>query len=339
MVEIRGVGGRRRWGRRSVSDYVSSLLTFLTDLLGRKSRQLPGSQHPKAPPESSFPRSLTKVRGMDVEPVRSFNRTVAERIGALQDTYLELGRPLGANRVLWEIGDGTDLRTLRATLGLDSGYLSRLIAALQREGLVETAPGDDKRVRAVALTDAGRAEREVLDQQERPARARPARAAQRQAARAADRGDGDRRAAADRGPGRDRRRGPAEPGRAVLPARVLQGARRALRRRVRRHDELCRPTTPPSSSPACAASPSAAARSGSRDSYIKRMWVAPAGARARPRAADPGRARERSTNGLARLETTARCRRRSTSTARRATSRSSPSTTSPTPTTGSRSAL
>ena len=51
---------------------------------------------------------------MDVDQVRSFNRTVTERVGALQDTYLDLGRPLGADRVLWEIGDGTDLRTLRA---------------------------------------------------------------------------------------------------------------------------------------------------------------------------------------------------------------------------------
>jgi DNA-binding MarR family transcriptional regulator len=100
---------------------------------------------------------------MDVEQVRSFNRTVAERIGALQDTYLDRGRALGANRVLWEIGDGTDLRALRARLGLDSGYLSRLVGGLQGEGLVEVAPGADKRVREVSLTGAGRAEREVLD--------------------------------------------------------------------------------------------------------------------------------------------------------------------------------
>jgi DNA-binding MarR family transcriptional regulator len=101
---------------------------------------------------------------MDVEQVRTFNRTVAERIGALQDTYLDRGRALGANRVLWEIGDGTDLRALRARLGLDSGYLSRLVGALQGEGLVEVTPGADKRVREVSLTAAGRAEREVLDQ-------------------------------------------------------------------------------------------------------------------------------------------------------------------------------
>lgn len=100
---------------------------------------------------------------MDVAQVRSFNRIVAERIGALQDAYLDLGRPLGANRVLWEIGDGADVRALRARLGLDSGYLSRLIAGLQREGLVEVSPGADKRVRTVAPTAAGRAERAVLD--------------------------------------------------------------------------------------------------------------------------------------------------------------------------------
>ncbi|MGZ8632922.1 MAG: MarR family transcriptional regulator, partial [Solirubrobacteraceae bacterium] len=60
--------------------------------------------------------------------VRSFNRSVTQRIGALQDEYLARGRPLGASRVLWEIGgDGSDLRVLRARLDLDSGYLSRLV--------------------------------------------------------------------------------------------------------------------------------------------------------------------------------------------------------------------
>jgi DNA-binding MarR family transcriptional regulator/predicted GNAT family N-acyltransferase len=99
-----------------------------------------------------------------IELVRSFNRTVTERIGALQDSYLSLDRPLGANRVLWEVGERSDLRTLRTTLNLDSGYLSRLIGSLQREGLVTIAPGADKRVRAVALTEAGRKERAALDE-------------------------------------------------------------------------------------------------------------------------------------------------------------------------------
>ena len=101
----------------------------------------------------------------DVAQVRSFNRTVSQRIGTLRDGYLARGRPLGASRVLWEIGDGaTDLRTLRVRLDLDSGYLTRLVRSLQEEGLVDVAPDSaDKRVRTVLLTAAGRAERKVLD--------------------------------------------------------------------------------------------------------------------------------------------------------------------------------
>jgi DNA-binding MarR family transcriptional regulator/GNAT superfamily N-acetyltransferase len=97
--------------------------------------------------------------------VRSFNRSVTQRIGALQDGYLARGRPLGASRVLWEIGgEGADLRALRARLDLDSGYLSRLVQSLERDGLVAVEPGArDKRVRTVRLTDGGRAERERLD--------------------------------------------------------------------------------------------------------------------------------------------------------------------------------
>jgi DNA-binding MarR family transcriptional regulator/GNAT superfamily N-acetyltransferase len=97
--------------------------------------------------------------------MRSFNRTVTERIGALSDTYLARSRPLGASRLLWEIGDqGADLRSLRARLSLDSGYLSRLLRGLEAEGLVQVRAGDaDRRVRTATLTEAGRAERAELN--------------------------------------------------------------------------------------------------------------------------------------------------------------------------------
>jgi DNA-binding MarR family transcriptional regulator/GNAT superfamily N-acetyltransferase len=97
--------------------------------------------------------------------VRSFNRLVTRRVGALEDTYLARGRPLGASRVLWEIGAGeSDLRSLRARLDLDAGYLTRLVQSLEREGLVALEPDPaDRRVRAVRLTEAGRAERAELD--------------------------------------------------------------------------------------------------------------------------------------------------------------------------------
>jgi DNA-binding MarR family transcriptional regulator/GNAT superfamily N-acetyltransferase len=101
----------------------------------------------------------------DVAQVRSFNRTVSQRIGTLRDGYLARGRPLGASRVLWEIGEGaTDLRALRVRLDLDSGYLTRLVRSLEDEGLVDVAADTaDKRVRTVRLTTAGRAEHKVLD--------------------------------------------------------------------------------------------------------------------------------------------------------------------------------
>jgi DNA-binding MarR family transcriptional regulator len=105
--------------------------------------------------------------GATIEQVRSFNRTVTQRIGVLQDEYLARGRPLGASRVLWEVGRAAvDVRALRARLDLDSGYVSRLLRSLEAEGLVVVEPdATDRRVRTVRLTDAGRAERAVLDRE------------------------------------------------------------------------------------------------------------------------------------------------------------------------------
>ena len=89
-----------------------------------------------------------------IDGVRRFNRLVTLRAGALDDHFLGRGRPLGASRVLYEVGStGTDLRDLRRRLGLDAGYASRLIASLEREGLVrlERAAGD-RRVRTARLS-------------------------------------------------------------------------------------------------------------------------------------------------------------------------------------------
>ena len=101
-----------------------------------------------------------------VSQVRSFNRIVTERIGALHDDFLARRRPLGQARLLWEIGaGGCDVRMLRSRLGLDSGYLSRLLRSLEHDGLVTvTRSGSDARIRAVGLTPAGLAERAELDQ-------------------------------------------------------------------------------------------------------------------------------------------------------------------------------
>jgi DNA-binding MarR family transcriptional regulator/GNAT superfamily N-acetyltransferase len=103
--------------------------------------------------------------GDAVATVRRFNRLVTQRVGALDDHFLARDRPLGEARLLWEIGDaGCDVRELRARLGLDSGYVSRLLRSLEAAGLVIMEPGEhDRRVRTARLTDEGAAERVELD--------------------------------------------------------------------------------------------------------------------------------------------------------------------------------
>jgi ribosomal protein S18 acetylase RimI-like enzyme len=100
-----------------------------------------------------------------VRRVRRFNRTVTQRVGALNDHYLARDRPLGESRLLWEIGeDGCEVRMLRARLDLDSGYLSRLLRSLEADALIEVGPNEcDRRVRSARLTKKGSAERAVLD--------------------------------------------------------------------------------------------------------------------------------------------------------------------------------
>jgi DNA-binding MarR family transcriptional regulator len=100
-----------------------------------------------------------------VEQVRRFNRTVTQRVGALDDRYLARDRPLGEARVLWEIGPGgCEVRALRARLELDSGHASRLLRALEAGGMVTVvAAAHDRRVRVARLTPAGRAEWALVD--------------------------------------------------------------------------------------------------------------------------------------------------------------------------------
>ena len=106
------------------------------------------------------------MHAAQIEQVRRFNRTVTQRVGALDDRFLARGRPLAEARLLWEIGlSGCELRALRARLGLDSGHASRLLRALEADGLVRVVPSaSDRRVRTARLTAAGRAERAVLDE-------------------------------------------------------------------------------------------------------------------------------------------------------------------------------
>lgn len=95
----------------------------------------------------------------DTADFRQFSRYFTRRTGVLADQYLGQARPLGAARILFEIGSGTSLRELRTRLGLDPGYLSRIVRSLEDDGLAQvSAHPDDGRLRVAQLTAAGEAE-------------------------------------------------------------------------------------------------------------------------------------------------------------------------------------
>ena len=100
-----------------------------------------------------------------VATLRQFNRTVTAHIGVLNSDFLGRKRSLAASRLLFEIGrEGTEIRTLRSRLGLDSGYATRLLNTLEKEGLVHIVRSkEDGRVRRVILTALGRTEVATLD--------------------------------------------------------------------------------------------------------------------------------------------------------------------------------
>jgi DNA-binding MarR family transcriptional regulator/GNAT superfamily N-acetyltransferase len=102
----------------------------------------------------------------DTATLRRFNRTYTQRIGALDESFLGMGRPLGPARLLFEVGRaGATVRELRDRLGLDAGYLSRLLRSLEADDLVVVrADPDDRRRRRVTLTRRGRTMWRRLDE-------------------------------------------------------------------------------------------------------------------------------------------------------------------------------
>ncbi len=101
----------------------------------------------------------------NISQIRSFNRVVTQRIGALNSRYMGRERPLAESRLLFEISvDGITVRDLRARLGLDSGFVSRMLRSLEEKDLVTTTQAkDDARVRFARLTRSGKAELKQLN--------------------------------------------------------------------------------------------------------------------------------------------------------------------------------
>ena len=94
-----------------------------------------------------------------VATVREFSRFYTRRLGTLDEGLLETPWSLTEARVVFELAQApsTDMATLRTTLALDSGYLSRLLAKFDAAGLIaRTASATDGRRQALSLTAAGK---------------------------------------------------------------------------------------------------------------------------------------------------------------------------------------
>jgi DNA-binding MarR family transcriptional regulator/GNAT superfamily N-acetyltransferase len=101
-----------------------------------------------------------------VAAVRAFNRFYTARIGVLRDGLLRTPHSLTEARVLYELGqrDVTEVADLRREMDIDAGFLSRLLARLQGDGLVARERStDDARRHRIRLTEEGRAAFTELD--------------------------------------------------------------------------------------------------------------------------------------------------------------------------------
>ena len=107
-----------------------------------------------------------------VESVRRFNRFYTRQIGVLDEGLLASPYSLTEVRVLYELAhrDQPTATEVARALGLDAGYLSRILRGFQQRGLVESTPSAaDGRQNLLRLTAPGRETFEMLDSRARVA--------------------------------------------------------------------------------------------------------------------------------------------------------------------------
>ncbi|MBL0937904.1 MAG: MarR family transcriptional regulator [Gemmatimonadaceae bacterium] len=95
-----------------------------------------------------------------IQAVRAFSRFYTRFVGALNEGLLSSPFSLTEARLIYELASRgrADAVTLSADLGLDSGYLSRVIGRLTEQGIVSrSASPEDGRVKSLALSSAGEA--------------------------------------------------------------------------------------------------------------------------------------------------------------------------------------
>src|SRR2546429_3548012 len=102
--------------------------------------------------------------------VRQFNRFFTRQIGVLREGLLHSPYPLTDARILFELGQTDQLTASRLgrDLGLDAGYLSRILARLEQQGLIEKVRSEnDGRQLILSLSSVGREAFALLDQRSR----------------------------------------------------------------------------------------------------------------------------------------------------------------------------
>jgi DNA-binding MarR family transcriptional regulator/N-acetylglutamate synthase-like GNAT family acetyltransferase len=101
-----------------------------------------------------------------IDDVRAFNRFYTRVIGVLDGGVVETSYSLPEARVLFELAqvDEGEVGEVRRSLGIDAGYLSRMLARFEAQGLIarRRSAGDARR-QLVQLTDLGRSEFAMLD--------------------------------------------------------------------------------------------------------------------------------------------------------------------------------
>jgi len=95
-----------------------------------------------------------------VEALRRFNRFYTQQIGVLTDGLLNSQFSLTEARVIYELAhhEQTTAGSLGAELGLDAGYLSRILQGFKKRGLIDKQPSEtDRRQSVLRLTEGGQA--------------------------------------------------------------------------------------------------------------------------------------------------------------------------------------
>src|SRR6202158_5277141 len=102
---------------------------------------------------------MSQDSGDQISAVRAFNRFYTRKLGVLDQQLLKSPFSLSEARVLYELAHREDLaaKEIGIELGLDSGYLSRIIQNFDENGLITRKPlPADRRQYRLSLTAKGR---------------------------------------------------------------------------------------------------------------------------------------------------------------------------------------